>query len=164
MSRAISRCATRRIEGDHNRAAKQAGFATAVVLGLVAVIGLLSVGALHDALFGEQLAGSRLLHQRAVALAEFGIEDGLRRLGSASPPLLASYALHPLPDSTESTSVRIEHLGQGAMPAGFSAARFALHHFEIESTGHVARGIRMTQVQGVTRMLPVEAPEAGIAE
>lgn len=135
-----------------------------MVLGLVAVIGLLSASALHDALFGEQLAGSRLLHQRATALAEFGVEDGLRRLSATPPPQLQSYALQPLPGTTESTSVQLRHLGSSAMPAGFSAARFALHHFQIESTGQVARGIRMTQVQGVARVLPLTQVATGNVE
>jgi len=132
----------------------RAGFATATVLGLLAVVGLLSAGALHDALFGEQLAGSRLLHQRATALAELGIADGLARIAGMATPEPRSYALLPLPASTDSVEVALRHVGTSAVPDGFSAGRFVLHRFEIESVGHTTRGIRAAQVQGVVRMMP----------
>jgi hypothetical protein len=136
----------------------RAGFATATVLGLLAVVGLLSAGALHDALFGEQLAGSRLLHQRAMALADFGTADGLARISGMPAPESRSYALRPLPSSTDSVEVALRHVGPGPIPDGFSAGRFVLHRFEIESTGHTARGIRAVQVQGAVRMMPDVPP------
>ena len=140
---------------------RRAGFATAVVLGLVAVVGLLSVGALHDALFGEQLAASRMLHQRAAALADLGIRDGLVRLGeAASPPSEISYAIPASATTGDSTSVKVRHLASSELPAGFSAAQFSAHHFAIESIGHTARGVRMTQVQGATRVMPAVAQAA----
>lgn len=136
-------------------ARRRSGFATAVVLGLVAVVGLLCAGALHDALFGEQLAGSRQLHQRAAALAELGVHSGMAQLATTLPSAEHSFALQPLPDSTDRVSVTLRHLGSAAMPAGFSAGRFSSHHFQIESTGHTARSVRMTLVQGAVRVLPV---------
>lgn len=132
----------------------QRGFATATVLGLLAVVGLLSVAALHDALFAEQLAGSRLLHQRAQALADLGVEDGLARVAAMSRPESVSYAMRPLPSSTESVEVRVRHLGANAVPAGFSNARFTSHRFQIESTGFTSRGIQARQVQGAVRVMP----------
>lgn len=139
----------------------QRGFATATVLGLLAIVGLLSAAALHDALFGEQLAGSRLLHQRAQALADFGTEDGLVRLAALSRPETLSYALRPLPTSSGSVEVRVRYLGTGGVQAGFSSERFALHRFEIESTGFTSRGIRARQVQGAVRVMPVIVANAG---
>lgn len=139
----------------------QRGFATATVLGLLAVVGLLSAAALHDALFGEQLAGSRLLHQRAQALADFGIEDGLARMAAMSRPESLSYALRPLPSSGESAEVRVRHLGADAVPAGFSSGQFARHRFEIESTGFTSRGIRAKQVQGAVQVIPEVRAETG---
>jgi Tfp pilus assembly protein PilX len=134
---------------------EQRGFATPVALVLVAVTGLLSLGALHDALFGEQLAGSRLLHQRAAALSDLGIRDAMIRLGHATGiEEEQAYAPPDLPSPRDAVEVRIRHLHDSALPSGFSAARFQAHQFEIESTGHVARGIRMTQVQGVVRVMP----------
>jgi hypothetical protein len=132
----------------------RAGFATATVLGLLAVVGLLSAGALHDALFGEQLAGSRLLHQRAMALADFGTADGLARLTAMTAQESRSYALRPLPSSTDSVEVTLRHVGTSAIPEGFSARQFVAHRYEIESIGHVARGIRAGQVQGAIRSMP----------
>nr|PZN63948.1 MAG: hypothetical protein DIU62_10470 [Pseudomonadota bacterium] len=131
---------------------------------MVAVIAVLSAGALQDALFGEQLAGSRMLHQRATALAAIGLRDGMARIGAMEEPVALAYALTPLPSSPESISVTVRHLDAGALPAGFSSDLFQVHHFEIESTGHVARGIRMTQVQGVVRVMrrPVPAEETGM--
>jgi len=126
------------------------------VLGIVAVIALLSVGALHDALFGELLAGSRQLHQRATALAGLGLQRGMERLEAATsiaPGEEEAFSLQPLADSTDSVVVSIRHLGIGTLPAAHSMGRLVAHHFQIESTGHVARGIRMTQVQGATRVM-----------
>lgn len=136
----------------------RAGFATAVVLALLAVVGLLCAGALHDALFGEQLAASRMLHQRAAALADLGAQGGLARLAGGVPPAGHSFALQPLPSSTDSVSVTLRNLGSAPLPTGFSSGRVAAHHFEIESTGYVARGVRMTLVQGAVRVLPVAPP------
>lgn len=132
----------------------QRGFASTTVLGLLAVMSVLSVAALHNALFGEQLASSRMLHQRAQALADFGTEDGLARLATLASPGDNSYALRPMPDSSESVEVRLRHRGVDGLPAGFSGGLFALHRFEIESTGFTSRGIRSTQVQGVVRVMP----------
>lgn len=146
----------RRVEA-HLAQRRRCGFATPVALGLVAVTGLLSVGALHDALFGEQLAGSRLLHQRAAAWADQGIRDAMARIAAATTPLETSYAPELLPATNDSVSVTIRHLRNSELPAGFSAARFATHHFQIESTGHVARDIRLTQVQGAVRVMPAPA-------
>src|SRR5690606_27017197 len=145
LPRATSRCAMPRRDPAATTPSRRAGFATAVVLGLVAVVGLLSVGALHDALFGEQLAASRMLHQRAAALADLGIRDGLVRLGeAASPPSEISYAIPASATTGDSTSVKVRHLASSELPAGFSAAQFSAHHFAIESIGHTARGVRMT--------------------
>jgi hypothetical protein len=122
----------------------------------VAVIALLSVGALHDALFGELLAGSRQLHQRAAALAEFGLQRGMENLATAMsmmPGEEQAFSLQPIADSTDSVVVNIRHLGIGTLPAAHSMDRLVTHHFQIESTGHVARGIRTTQVQGATRVM-----------
>jgi len=139
-----------------NRA--RTGFATATVLGLVAVVALLSAGALHDALFGEQLATSRLLHQRAAALADLGVEDAMARVAALDAPGDQRYALQPDPGTTGSISVALRHIGSTPLPQGYSLGRFDVHHFEIESTGYTARGIRMTQVQGVSRTMPAGAP------
>src|SRR5688500_14461594 len=146
-----SRCAMRRIEG--RRAARRAGFATATVLGVLAIVALLCTAALHDALFGQQLATSRTLHQRAAALADRGIEDALARLAALPLPQEERYALGS-PAATDSTTVTLRHLGRGALPAGFSSAALVAHRFEIESTGRTARGIHATQVQGVLRVFP----------
>lgn len=154
----------RRAEQQPARARRwSTGFATVTVLGIVAVIALLSIGALHDALFGEQLAGSRLLHQRATALAAIGLNDAMARIGAMPAPGSLAYVLHPSPDSPERISVQVRHLATRALPAGFSNGAFQTHHFEIESTAYVARGIRMTQVQGVMRVLPVVATAATAA-
>lgn len=127
-----------------------------MAMGLVAIAGLLSVGALHDALYGEQLAGTRLLHQRAAAWADFGVEDAMTRIAAADTPSEHAYGLARPRSPTENVAVRIRHLYSSGLPAGFSATHFATHHFEIESTGHVARGIRMAQVQGASRVMPAK--------
>jgi Tfp pilus assembly protein PilX len=130
------------------------GFATSTVLGLVAVIALLSTGALHDALFARQLATSRLLHQRAAALADIGIADAIARIAALAAPGGQNYVLHPQPAQADSVNVELRHAGTAPTPPGFSIGQFEVHWFEIESTGHTARGIRMTQAQGVARVMP----------
>jgi type II secretory pathway component PulK len=139
------------------RKARRAGFATATVLGILAIVALLCTAALHDALFGQQLATSRTLHQRAAALADLGIEDAIARLTALPSPQGQSYTLQS-PPPTDSTSVTLRHLGGGTLPAGFSSAAMVAHRFEIESTGRTARGVHATQVQGVLRMFPATPP------
>lgn len=133
----------------------RAGFATAVVLGLVAVAAVLCAGALHDALFGEQLATSRMLHQRASGLAELGLQQAMARLEREAPATEVRFALQPDATTNESVGVSLRNIGIVTLPSGFSAGRIAAQHFEIESTGMVARGIRATQVQGAVRLAPV---------
>jgi Tfp pilus assembly protein PilX len=135
-----------------------AGFATTTALGLVAVVALLSVGALHDALFGEQLAASRLLHHRATALSDLGVQHAMARIAAMTAPAGANYALAPMPGSGDNVSVALRHVGSAPLPQGFSLGHLAAHRFEIESTGYTARGIRMMQVQGVVRVMPVVMP------
>ena len=142
---------------------RRAGFATATVLGLLAIVALLCAAALHDALFGQQLATSRTLHQRAAALADLGIEDAIARLAGLPLPQSQSYALQST-SPTDSTSVTLRHLGRGTLPAGFSSAAMVAHQFEIESTGRTARGVHATQVQGVLRMFPAASPPAQSSE
>jgi type II secretory pathway component PulK len=142
------------------------GFATVTVLGLVAVTVLLCAGALHDALFGEQLATSRLLHQRAAAAADIGVAEAMGRLASLGSPgnldfSVQSDFLQPGPPTTDTASVTLRYVGSTALPRGFSAGRFHLHRFEIESTGHAARGINLTQLQGALRTLPAAVPATG---
>lgn len=139
----------------------RSGFATVTVLGLVAVTALLCAGALHDALFGEQLATSRLLHQRAAALADIGVQEAIGRLARLDNPGDQRFSMQPDLPSTDTVSVALLHVGSVALPRGYSAGRFRLHRFGIESTGHTARGIRMTQVQGAVRALPQNDAAAG---
>ena len=131
------------------------GFAVLLVLVLLAVIGLYAAATLQDALFGEALAGTRVFQQRAFMLAELGIEDALADLAAPVPPADYTRELYPLPDSDDSTSVALRAAGSDALPAGFSAGRFIARRYEIESTGHAARGARSLQRQGVTRVLPL---------
>lgn len=148
----------RRTSVDATGADRGAGFATATVLGLLAIIGVLGASALHDALFGEQLAGSRLLHQRAAALAQLGVADGMARIGALESASGFAYALTPLPDSNDGVDVAVRHRGSSVLPQGFSGGRFTLEHFEIESTGLTARGTRMTHTQGASRILAAAPP------
>lgn len=150
-------CAMRQVEAS-GRPRRCSGFATLTVLGLVAVAALLCAGALHDALFGEQLATSRMLHQRASALADHGVDDAVIRIAALEAPQDLDYSIQPYPPSEDSVSVSVRHVGSTPMPRGFSAGRMALHRLEIHSTAHTARGIGMTQVQGATRVLPAAAP------
>jgi Tfp pilus assembly protein PilX len=133
------------------------GFALLAVLALLAVIGLYTAATLQDALFGGVLAGTRVAQQRAFVLAELGVRSAEQALAGAAPPADYTRELHPLPEPDSSVTVALRGGGSDALPAGFSAGRFVARHFEIESTGHAARGARSVQVQGIVRILPVAA-------
>lgn len=135
------------------------GFALLAVLALLAVIGLYAAATLQDALVGNVLAGTRIAQQRAFVLADLGIQQALEEIGGATPPADYTRELHPLPDVENRVTVVLRGTGEHALPSGFSAGRFTARHFEIESTGHAARGARSVQVQGVVRVLPVTAAE-----
>lgn len=141
----------------------RSGFATATVLGLVAVIGLLSVGALHDAIFGEQLATSRVLQQRALAVAELGLQGAMARIAADTQARSLSFSLEPLPDATDTARVTIRHVGSSAIANGMSSPAFEAHHFEIVSTGHASKGMQMKLAQGAVRILPVGVAPEGSA-
>lgn len=139
------------------------GFATATVLGILSVIGVLTVAALHDSLFGEQLAGSRLLQQRAMALAEQGITVGILRIGELEQPTAFALSQTPDPDAPDTIRIVVRHLASSPAPAAVSADRFLTHHFQIESTGHTARGVQARLFQGVDRVMstaPVQMESA----
>lgn len=155
-------CAMPAIEAPAH-ARRSSGFATLTVLGLVAVAALLCAGALHDALFGEQLATSRMLHQRASALADHGVDDAVFRVAAQDAPRDLDYSIQPYPPSEDSVSVSVRHVGSTPLPRGFSAGRMEQHRLEIQSTAHTVRGIVVTQVQGATRVLPAAAPAAAAA-
>jgi hypothetical protein len=92
-------------------------------------------------------------------VAELGLQHGMARLEALARVVPAhedAFSLQPLGDSTDSVVVGIRHLGASHLPAAHSAGRLVAHHFQIESTGHVARGTRMTQVQGATRVMLAE--------
>lgn len=133
-------------------------------MGLVALIALLVTSALHDALFGEQLAASRMLHQRAAAHAELGLEEGLAWIAALEEPASGSFVSSLPADSTDAAGVQIRYLGTARLPAGFSWSQFAAHRFEIESTAHAARGIAATHLQGALRILPVAAAATEAAD
>lgn len=135
------------------------GFATATVMIMLALVALLGLSALHDALYGEMLASTRVLQQRANALSSLGLQAGLARLHTLPATGSSGLSFQPLPGTDDSVSVTLRHLGT-TLPAGFSAGMFAAHHFEIESTGHCARGTRSTQVQGATRIMLTPSPDA----
>jgi len=133
------------------------GFALLLVLALVAVIGLYAAATLRDALLGTLLAGTRVRQQRAFVLAELGIDDALQELAAGTAVADYTRELHPLPDASESVTVELRAVSTTALPMGFSAGRLVAQRFELHSTGHAARGARVTQVQGVLRVLPADA-------
>jgi hypothetical protein len=136
------------------------GFALILVLLLVAVVGLLGVGSLQEALFGEALASTRLLNQRASLVAEAGLRDAIRSL--AAGPAVADYTreLRPSSAGAESAVVSLRHVGRSNLAAGYSIGRFETHYYVIQSTGRGPRGTSTTQVQGVSRVLPSVVVEA----
>jgi len=135
------------------------GFALLAVLALLAVVGLYTVATLQDALFGSVLAGTRVAQQRAFVLAELGVQSAEQDLSGATPPADYTRELHPLEEPQTGVTVVLRSGGDDALPHGFSSGRFVARRFEIESTGHAARGARSVQIQGVARVLPLAAAQ-----
>jgi Tfp pilus assembly protein PilX len=135
------------------------GFALLAVLALLAVVGLYTAATLQDVLFGSVLAGTRVSQQRAFVLAELGVQNAEQELSGTTPPADFTRELHPLAEPQTSVTVAVRSDGDEAVPVGYSSGRFLARRFEIESTGHAARGARFAQVQGVVRMVPLAAAE-----
>jgi Tfp pilus assembly protein PilX len=130
------------------------GFALVAVLALLAVIGLYTAATLRGSLFTTLLSGTRVFQQRAFLLADRGIEQALQGLEANAAPTDYTRELHPADGSPGSVTVSLRATGSEALPAGFSAGRLVLRRYEIEATGHAARGTRAVQVQGVVRVEP----------
>jgi Tfp pilus assembly protein PilX len=135
------------------------GFAVVWVLVLIAIVALLGASALHDAWFAQSQAALRLHEQCAWAAAELGLRAGAADLTITRHPDEATHDLRPTALATDHVTTRIRKLNEREVAIGFSAGRFVAQEFEIESTGHSARGTQRTVVQGIRRVMPaVEAP------
>jgi Tfp pilus assembly protein PilX len=138
---------------------RSAGFAMAVVLVLIAIMALLSVSAVQDALTSRTLATTRLYHQRAFEMAELGAAGAMAELRTGAMPSAMPRQMHPAPSPTDSAVVTVSSVATNSLPTGFSAGRFVGHHYEISSTGLSARNARVVQVQGLRRIEPVMADD-----
>lgn len=124
-----------------------------VVLGLTGIAGVLAAATLGEALFGTTLAAVRAHQQRAWAQSDRGAGEAMDSL--AAEVLPEDYRIERrVAGEPDSAIVALRRTGTGALPAGFSAGRFAIHRFEITSTGRSARGAQAVQVLGVSRVLP----------
>jgi hypothetical protein len=133
------------------RPRRASGFAVAWMLVLVALIALAGGAAAHDVLFARQLATSRAEQQRAFALAELGLRAGTMQLSAAAAPVADTGTLHPGTARSDSLNVTLQP-GAARIPAGYSAGRFIMRDYEIQSTGASARNTRSVLVQGMTRL------------
>lgn len=138
-------------------ALRPTGFAVVWVLMLIAIVALLGAGALHDSWFAQSQAGTRLYEQRAAALAELGLRAGTATLIANPAPDDSPHEMHPTAGTIDRVTTRIRKLNERELTAGFSAGRFIVQEFEIESTGYSARGARRALTQGVSRVVPVAA-------
>lgn len=132
------------------------GFAVLVVLALLAVVGLYTAATLQNSLFGTVLAGSRVQQQQAFVLADAGLQRGLEYLASDPAAGDHSFEVAQTDGFTATAIVSIRKVGEEMQP-GFSAGRFVVQHYEIESTATAARG-RSVQVQGMQRIAPLGTP------
>lgn len=136
------------------RLRRTSGFAVAWVLVLIAIIALAGGGTLHDVWFAQQLANTRAYQQRAMGMAELGLQMGMAQLTTAAAPPLNSGEQHPGFVQADSLRVAIRP-GFTRIPEGFSAGRFVAHDYEIESTGRSVREAQRVLTQGVTRLEPI---------
>lgn len=134
------------------------GFALVLVLGLVAIASVLAAGSLQEALFGEALAVTRQLQQRAASLADIGLSAALAQLGAPTPPADYTRELSPLPATGDRVLISQRSLGSVSVTAGYSSGRFIARHYQLEALGRSARGSRALQTQGLQRVLPAAEP------
>jgi Tfp pilus assembly protein PilX len=131
------------------------GFAVLAVLAVLAVVGLYVAGTFQDALFGTALSSARIYQQRAFELADIGIDQALRQLGTATAPVQFVRDLHPLAESNSRVHVEVQSGPDVRIATGYSAGRIVARHYEITSTGYAPRNARSVQKQGVVRLVPV---------
>ena len=90
---------------------RRGGFALVLILGLVAIAGALAASSLHEALFGQALAGTRQWQQRASSVADIGMAGALARLAATPPPADYSRELQPLAPAPDSVVITQRSLG-----------------------------------------------------
>ena len=130
------------------------GFLLPAVLGITLVAALLALQAASASGTIAALATMRVLQQRAFAVADRGVEVMLASLQAGTPPGPTQTLLSSTPG--ERAETRFAETARAPAPSGYSAGRFFEHHYELRSAGHSARGVQVVQIQGVSRLEPVE--------
>jgi hypothetical protein len=127
------------------------------VLGIVLLAGLLAVQAALESGNSALLATQRNLHQRTFELAESGIAAVMQQLESGTLST-GVQILRSGSTVTDSATVETTMVSRQMLPEGFSADRVAESTYEIRSTGHGARGSKVTVVQGVRQLGAATTP------
>lgn len=127
------------------------GFVMPVVLGILLIAALLAAQASTDLGTHTMLATHRLMHLRAFAAAERGLNDTITQLRAGANPQTGE-ASGSLPG--ESVMIALTAPEQTVLPAGFSANRVVEECRQIHSTGRSARGAQVTLRQGLCQRRP----------
>lgn len=132
----------------------QKGVALIIALVLLLILTLLATTGLAMAIGDLKMAGNEQFHRQASDAASAGIEASIARLSA-----------HQQEITTTGQAASAEYLATARYAAretslpGFSTARFAGVHYEIESTAQAGRRAIDEQVQGVMLIVAGEGAE-----
>jgi len=121
------------------------GSALVIALTLLFILSLLAVAGMSMSTAEMVMAGNEQFRRLASDAASAGIETAVVRLRSV-----------PAEDelSSDAFTASVRHAGDETNLPQSSADKFVGQHFEIESTGHSARGAIDVQTQGVLLITP----------
>ncbi len=129
------------------------GFVLPVVLALTLIATALTVTILQNQATVSAIATQRQLHLRAFENANSGVDQALARMPAPIPARYTARWASPT-RAPESAEVIQQHIHRLGAPVGYSSERIAQSLHEVASTGHAARGARVTVVQGFTVLSP----------
>lgn len=121
------------------------GSVLVIAMMLLFILSLLAVAGMSMSTAEIVMAGNEQFHRAASDAASSGIETAVSRLRAA--PAEGEV-------SSDVFIASIRHAGDELNLPGSSADKFVGQHFEIEGTGHSARGATDVQTQGVLVIVP----------
>jgi Tfp pilus assembly protein PilX len=136
---------------------QQCGFVLPAVLGIIMLAAFIAIQAASELGSTSLLANQRQLHQRAFEAGESGLIAILDQLQSGATPA-ALQELGSTAVAVDGAAVETRLAAHSDLPLGYSAGRVLESRYELRSTGHSARGTRVTVTQGVRHLLAAPDP------
>jgi len=124
------------------------GVALIVTLVLLLLVTLLATTGMRISTAEVAMAGNEQFHRQAMDAASAGVEAVIAQLAKSGLDRSTSITVA---DTTASGDylASARYVGESRSVPGFSAGKFSVRHFEIESTGGAARDASDDQAQGV---------------